>query len=132
MALKGLRERQQSAAPPADPENEAWNADAAPNTAALSSKQRYELKRVRAYYDVPQEVKDGVEKVAEKVGTSASQVAGFLLAQALDRYLADDGQLWAQVSDAKRPARTLRFEWTLALPRKWIEGLRAFLRDGAD
>jgi len=132
MALKNLRERQQSAAPVADPENEDWAKDAATNTAALTAKQRYDLKRVRAYYDLhAQEIDDAVAAISADLHTSKSQVASFLLAYALTEFCAS-ARLWEAMVDHKSPARTLRYEWDLDIDRDWIEVLRAFLRDGPD
>jgi hypothetical protein len=42
--------------------------------------------RVRAYYDIPQVVKDAVVYVADREGLSASAVATLFLADALCRY----------------------------------------------
>jgi len=132
MALKKLRERQQSAAPPADPENAEWVKDAATNTAALTAKQRYDLKRVRGHYDLhAQEMKDVVAKIAVAMHTSESQVASFLLAYALDAYCRSD-ELWEMMVDAKSPSRSLQYEWEFEIERNWIEAFRTFLHDGTD
>ena len=139
MALKGLKERRKSAAQPAaDPENAQWLQDAATNVAALTAKQRYELKRVRGRYDLhAQEIDQALAKIAERFHTSKSQVASFLLAFAVTAYIEDvagDGDLglWELIADAKTPARTLQYEWSLELPYDWIEALRTFLEDGPD
>ncbi|MBN2390742.1 MAG: hypothetical protein JXR84_08465 [Anaerolineae bacterium] len=133
MALKGLAARQQSAAPPAvDPENRDWVEDAATNTAALTAKQRYDLKRVRAYYDLhAQEMDDVVAEIADSLHTSKSQVASYLLAFALNAYCRSD-DLWEMMTDAKSPSRSLRYEWELEIERDWIEAFRTFLHDGPD
>ena len=56
----------------------------------MPSKERQEARRqesrVRAYYDVPQEVKDGVTGMAEQEGLSAGAIASLLLADGLRRY----------------------------------------------
>ena len=50
------------------------------------AKAKKETARVRAYYDIPQAVKDAVVYVADREGLSASAVATLFLADALCRY----------------------------------------------
>lgn len=50
------------------------------------AKAEKEAARVRAYYDIPQAVKDAVVYVADREGLSASAVATLFLADALCRY----------------------------------------------
>lgn len=133
MPLKRLAERQKSAAPPsADIENRDWLSTAAVNTGALTAKQRYDLKRVRAYYDLhAQEIDDAVAAIAAEIGTSKSQIASFLIAYGLHRFITDDGErIGNTLVDGRNPARTLRYEWDVELPAAWIEEIRAFLKDG--
>jgi hypothetical protein len=135
MPLKGLAERQKSAAlPAADVENRDWLSTAATNTGALTAKQRYDLKRVRAYYDLhDQAIDDAIAAIAAEMGTSKSQVASFFLALGLHEYLNSNSErTWNTLVDGKTPARTLRYEWDVELPDAWIEEIRAFLKDGPD
>jgi hypothetical protein len=52
----------------------------------MTEEERREAARVRAYYDIPQAVKDGVIEAAEAEGLTASAVASVFLADALRRY----------------------------------------------
>jgi len=102
-----------------DPAVVDWQKTAATNTAALTSKQRKDRQRVRVKYDLPEELKTRIEEAAQANGTSASQLAAFLLTFAIREYEAetDQGQtLREAVEESKEPSRSMRFAWNLRLP----------------
>lgn len=75
----------------------------------MTEAQRREAARVRAYYDIPQAVKDGIAEVASAEGLTASAVASVLLADALRRYR--EGRL--PFAGVKRPSTSPRWEYTI-------------------
>lgn len=99
-----------------DPNVAAFLKDAAPNVAAMTDKQRADMARVRVKYDLPPDLKESIETAAAEVGTSASQLAAWLLAWGMQAYQGDDPQLRDAIEAHKRRARALRFAWDLALP----------------
>ena len=130
MPIKNLAERQQTAVE-VDPENTEWTDTAAENTAALTAKQRYERKRIQRHYDLhTADIDDAIAQIAAQHHTSKSQVASWLLAYALTRYLDDANGLWETLVDGKKPAQTLQYEWALTLPRRWTDILKQFIHAG--
>jgi len=95
-----------------------WQKTAATNTAALTSKQRKDRQRVRVKYDLPEEMKDHIEAVAKAEGTSASQLAAFLLSWAIGHWEDEAGGVALRnlVFNSKEPSRSMRFQWNLRLP----------------
>ncbi len=98
-----------------DPAVAEWQKTAATNPAALTKKQRQDRQRVRVKYDLPPELKDWIEAVAKETGTSASQLAAFLLTWAMGHWGEETG-LREAVEESKEPSRSMRFQWNLRLP----------------
>lgn len=101
-----------------DPEVERWQRTAATNVAALTAKQKKDRKRVRVKYDMELDLKQRIERAAEAEGTSASQLAAFLLGWVMDHWESENSPtghvLRGLVEGAKVPSRSLRFEWNLS------------------
>lgn len=72
----------------------------------MTEKQKKDAARVRAYYDLPEAVKQGVTKAAERQGLPASSVAAVLLADGLRRL--EDGHI--SLYGLKRPSRSPLYE----------------------
>ncbi len=72
----------------------------------MSKKQKRDADRVRAYYDLPEAVKEGVTEIAAQEGMSASSVAAVLLAEGLRRLSAEDISFYG----LKRPSRSPLYE----------------------
>lgn len=134
MALKGLAERQQSAAPPAvDPENRDWVEDAAENPATISNKKRKDRARVRIYVDVSPKLKAMLEQIAgweHGEDTSMSQVAEMLLTFGALAYQKGDRALRAAFNEGKTHARTPRFTWNVEIPAAWDDEIALSLCNG--
>jgi hypothetical protein len=134
MALKGLAERQQSAAPPAvDPENREWVDGAAENPSTVSNKKRKDRARVRIYVDVSPELKAMLEQIAgweHGEDTSMSQVAEMLLTFGARAYQDGDRALQAAFHEGKTHARTPRFTWNVEIPEAWDDEIASFLVNG--
>lgn len=75
----------------------------------MTEKQKEDAARTRAYYDVPQAVKDGVTEVADDEGLTLSAVASVFLADALRRYRA--GRL--SLADVKRDSPSPRWDYAV-------------------
>ena len=60
-----------------DPAVADWLKDAQTNKAALTKKQKRDMKRVRVKYDLDPKLKTLIEAKAKRVGTSAAQLASF-------------------------------------------------------
>ncbi len=102
-----------------DPEVVAWQKQAAENPSTLTKKQKKDRVRVRVKYDLPKEVKEQIETVAKEEGTSASQLAAYLLVWAMEIWADEKGAgkaLRQQVFESKEPSRSMRFAWNLRLP----------------
>lgn len=106
----------------ADPEVVAWQQQAAVNTAALTKKERADRRRVQVKYDISEELggaelKGRIEEAAKSEGTSASQLASFLLGWVMDRWEDEESEIGAElrerVDEAKVPSRSMRIEWNL-------------------
>ena len=78
----------------------------------MTEEERREAARVRAYYDIPQAVKDGVIGTAEAEGLTASAVASVFLADALRRYR--EHQL--SFADVKTYSKSPRWDYTIEDP----------------
>jgi hypothetical protein len=75
----------------------------------MTEEQKKDAERVRAYYDVPQAVKDGITAVADDEGLTASAVASLFLADALRRYRA--GEL--SFAEVKQASISPRWDYTV-------------------
>jgi len=83
---------------------------------SMTAKERYEAARVRAAYDCPRWLREAVKRTASERGTSASQLAAFLLAWGLVELQENDelrDMLWRS-KDARPDA--LRIEYDLEIP----------------
>jgi len=105
---------------------EIMTAGAVRNRAALTSKQRRDMQRKRATYDMEPVVKAAVEQIAKREETSASQIAEIFLAFAVRAYLRGEGELMQALEDRTR-ANTPRFQWELHLLEEWQLTLEAYL-----
>lgn len=90
------------------------------NRAALTKKQRADRKRIRVIYDLTPELKAAIEAEAKRQGTSASQLAAFLLAFAVREARAGNEEISTALRDGKTPSRTMKFEWNLDAPEGWL------------
>ena len=75
----------------------------------MTEEQLREAARVRAYYDIPQAVKDEVVEIADKEGLTASAVASVFLADALRRH--QEGQL--PLAELKSYSPSPRWDYTI-------------------
>lgn len=75
----------------------------------MTEAERKEAARVRAYYDIPQAVKDGIVEIADDEGLTASAVASVFLADALRRYRNDQ----LSFADVKALSASPRWEYTI-------------------
>ena len=66
---------------------------AASNTAARTSRQKYDATRIRIRADAPEWVRDELDAVAGEVNTSRTQLSAFLWAWALTRFREGDEDL---------------------------------------
>ncbi len=93
---------------------------------SMTAKERYDAKRVRATYDIEMWLRDAVKREADRLGTSASQLATLLIAQALGEYVSGEGEMVDFVYQSKRPRPdALRIECDLVIPDR----LRALVTD---
>ena len=113
----------------ADPDTLAQMRDSAVrNKAAMTAKQRRDMQRKRATYDMEPVVKSAIEQIAKREETSASQVAEMFLAFAVRAYLRRDEEL-LQALDERTRANTPRFAWELHLPEEWLLALEAYVSE---
>lgn len=98
------------------------------NKAAMTAKQRRDMKRKRATYDMKPVVKAVIEQVAKREETSASQVAEMFLVFAMRAYLRKDPDLMLALEERTR-ANTPRFYWELHLPDEWELALELYLSE---
>lgn len=103
-----------------DPATAAWQETAAPNLAAMSAKQRKDRERVRVKYDLDPALKAAIETAGRAEGTSASQLAAFLLAWAMKEYHAGNAELRSALDAGKADARTPRVAYNLDTPSRWL------------
>lgn len=75
----------------------------------MTEAEKKEAARVRAYYDIPQTVKDGIIAVAGGEGLTASAVASVFLADALRRYR----QQKLSFAGIKRHSSSPRWDYTV-------------------
>jgi hypothetical protein len=101
-----------------DPAVADFGRPAVQNRAAASSRQRAEAERERLKIDLPASVKETLAAKAKSLDTSQSQLAGWLIAYALDRAGADP-ELAAMLEGARVSARSLNFRWNLEIPEEW-------------
>lgn len=104
-----------------DPAVADWLKDAQLNKAALTKKQKNDRKRLRVIYDLAPELKAAIEAEAKRQGTSASQLAAFLLTFAVREARAGNAEIKAALLDGKRPSKTMKFDWNLDAPEIWSE-----------
>jgi hypothetical protein len=104
-----------------DPAVAQWQATAATNLAALTAKQRKDRARVRVKYDLDPALKAAVDAGAKAEGTSASQLAAFLLSWAMREYHAGNAELRSALEDGKSDARTPRVASNLDAPSRWLQ-----------
>lgn len=102
-----------------DPAVADWLKDAQTNKAALTKKQKRDMKRVRVKYDLDPKLKGLIEAKAKRIGTSASQLAAFLLEYAAWKMAAGDAEIREALVDGKSPSATMKFEWNLDAPEAW-------------
>ncbi len=103
-----------------DPSVAAMLKGAATNHAALTSKQKRDRKRVHVMYDLKPETKRAIVEAARKQGTSASQLAAFLLEFGIRELCAENPELAAALRDGKSASRTMKFAWNLDAPDDWL------------
>lgn len=109
---------------------EVMTTGAVPNRAAMTAKQRRDMKRKRAAYDIDPTVKAVVEQIAHREDTSASQVAEMFLAYAVRSYLRGESELQDALNlESRTRSRTPRFYWDLHLPGEWLLTLEAYLSE---
>lgn len=104
-----------------DPAVADWLKDAQTNKAALTKKQKRDGKRIRVIYDLTPELKAAIETEAKRQGTSASQLAAFLLTYAVRAAKSGNDEIKAALRDGKTASRTMKFEWNLDAPENWSE-----------
>lgn len=104
-----------------DPAVADWLKDAQTNKAALTKKQKSDRKRVRVIYDLTPELKAAIETEAKRQGTSASQLAAFLLTFAVREARSGNAEIKEALLDGKRPSKTMKFDWNLEAPESWSE-----------
>ena len=113
----------------ADPDTLAQMRDSAVrNKAALTAKQRRDMQRKRATYDMEPVVKSVIEQIAKREETSASQIAEMFLAFAVRAYLRKDPELLEALEERTR-ANTPRFQFDLHLPEEWLLALEAYFSE---
>ena len=100
-----------------DPAVRAFQERAAENPAALSKKQKKDRQRVRVKYDLPPALKAAIEEAAAEERTSASQLAAFVLGWAMGKWADEESEVGKElrglVFEAKRPSKSMRFDWNL-------------------
>jgi hypothetical protein len=102
-----------------DPAVADWLKDAQTNKAALTKKQKRDMNRLRVIYDLSPNLKTAIERAARRQGTSASQMAAFLLAFAIKELAGNNPEIKAALLDGKSPSATMKFEWNLDAPEAW-------------
>ena len=99
-----------------DPAVMAWQAGAARNEAALSTKQRYDRVRVRVRLDVPEAVATGLARAAATWETSQTQLGAFLLAWGLGQLQAGDGPLTEALQANRQWSKAINVKHDLLIP----------------
>jgi len=83
-------------------------------TKAQQKKLEKDAQRVRAMFDVPQELLDVLEKIASDLSVPKSQVAGMLMLIGLEQVAEAESEGWFNWE--KEVSRSMRFEYNLVLP----------------
>jgi len=104
--------------------------EASINKAALTSAQKKDRKRIRVKYDLSPDLKGIIEREAKRIGTSASQLAAFLLEFAVKEARAGNAEIKAAMVDGKTPSATMKFEWNLDTPESWRESVNGDIQRG--
>lgn len=113
-----------------DPAVADWLKDAQTNRAALTKKQKADRKRVRVKYDLSPELKSVIEREAKRIGTSASQLAAFLLEFAMKEARGGNAEIKAALADGRTPSATMKFEWNLDAPKSWRDDSNGDIQRG--
>ena len=79
-------------------------------TAAQRKRARADRERNRVMIDLPENMQVVVDRIAEQEGLPRSQVVCWLVALGLDHFERND------LIDARVPSRSMRWEFTLAVP----------------
>ena len=103
-----------------DPAVADWLKDAQTNKAALTKKQKRDMQRLHVMYDLKPETKSAIVEAAKHQGTSASQMAAFLLEFAVKELRVGNEELKAALANGRSPSRTMKFEWNLDAPEDWL------------
>lgn len=72
-----------------------------------------EVKEARVSVYLPKTLQQAIKEIAEKDGTSVSQVIAFFLFEALERYERGEIGFWGY----KHPSESPRYEWILVHPK---------------
>jgi len=72
-----------------------------------------EVKEARVSVYLPKTLQQAIKEIAEKDGTSVSQVIAFFLFEALERYERGEIGFWGH----KHPSESPRYEWILVHPK---------------
>ena len=97
-----------------DPDVKTWAASAARNRAARSKRQVKDDKRIRIKLDIPEPIKDALTATAIDLGASVSQLAGWLIADALLTYYASDEPI--PLTPSRSPAIKCNVDFTQIVP----------------
>ena len=79
---------------------------------AEQAKIRADATRVRAIFDVPEQVKDAISHIAEQEGLSASAVAALFLADGICRY--QGGRVFLGHDDLKELSSSPKYDYTVS------------------
>ena len=97
-----------------DPDVKTWAASAARNRAARSRRQVKEDRRIRIKLDIPEPIKDALTTTAADLGTSVSQLAGWLIADALLACYASDEPI--PLTPSRSPAIECNVDFSQIVP----------------
>ncbi len=103
-----------------DPAVAAWQKQAATNTAAMTKKQKREMRRLHVMYDLKPDTKQAIVEAAKRQGTSASQMAAFLLEFAIKELRLENDEIKMALANGRSPSRTMKFEWNIDAPEDWL------------
>ena len=76
---------------------------------------RAKAKRPKQTYDLPQSLIDAVRAIADRESVAQSDIAALALIDFVERYEAGKVDLHTR----KAPARSLRVDWKIELPKDW-------------
>lgn len=85
----------------------------------MTKKQRADRVRVRVKYDIDPELKRVIEVEARRQGTSASQLAAFLLAFSVTEARKGNAEIRQALAEGRSPSNNMRFDWNLDAPEAW-------------